>query len=126
MSEIRILVCGDRNWTDADRIKDMLSLLVSLAKVAGESVAVIQGGCRGADIIGRAAALDLGCYVEQYDADWDLHGKAAGPIRNLKMIEDGKPDLALVFHTDLFKSKGTKNMVKLLKKHKAPYVIVDH
>jgi hypothetical protein len=41
-------------------------------------------------------------------ADWANHGKAAGPIRNRKML-DLKPDLVLAFHADLTNSKGTKD-----------------
>lgn len=40
-----------------------------------------------------------------------LEGKAAGPIRNQRMLDDGKPDRVLAFPG----GRGTANMVKLAK-----------
>ena len=44
-----------------------------------------------------------------FPAEWKKHGKAAGPIRNRKMLQDGKPDLVLAFPG----GRGTANMVEL-------------
>jgi len=44
-------------------------------------------------------------------ADWEKYGKASGPIRNRKMFKLGQPDLVLAFHNDIYKSKGTNDMV---------------
>jgi hypothetical protein len=35
--------------------------------------------------------------VETYEADWESHGRAAGPIRNAKMLIEGKPDYVIAF-----------------------------
>lgn len=50
-----------------------------------------------------------------FPADWKQYGKAAGPIRNKQMLDEGQPDLVLCFHDDIEKSKGTKNMYELAK-----------
>ena len=42
-----------------------------------------------------------------YPADWDTHGRGAGPIRNKQMLEEGKPDLVIAFPG----GKGTANMI---------------
>lgn len=42
-----------------------------------------------------------------FEADWHTHGRAAGPIRNRRMIEEGKPDLVVAFPG----GRGTANMV---------------
>ena len=34
---------------------------------------------------------------EVYPADWRTHGRAAGPLRNARMIAEGKPDLVIAF-----------------------------
>jgi hypothetical protein len=48
-----------------------------------------------------------GIAVKEYPADWQKHGKAAGPIRNRQMLEDGKPDLVIAFSG----GRGTANMI---------------
>jgi hypothetical protein len=57
----------------------------------------------------------MGMHVMEFPADWDLHGKAAGPIRNRQMLL-AKPEIVIAFHDDLDSSKGTKDMVKIAKR----------
>ena len=106
---MRILVCGDRNWNNISSIKR------ELEKFSGD-VVIIHGAARGADSIAENIAKSLGFKVEAYPAKWDELGRAAGPIRNMQMLEEGKPDLVLAFHPDLSKSKGTANMVSIARK----------
>jgi hypothetical protein len=59
---------------------------------------VITGGCpTSADNIAIDWAVVHWVKFETYPADWDQHGRAAGPIRNQEMIDAGKPDTALGF-----------------------------
>lgn len=104
---MRILVCGDRNWSKKEVIRR------ELEKFPKETT-VIHGAARGADTLGGIVARELGFSVEEYPANWEKYGKAAGPIRNRQMLET-KPDLVLAFHHDLNKSKGTKHMLKIAK-----------
>lgn len=46
---------------------------------------VITGKCRGADSCGEAWARRFGLPVVDMPADWERHGRAAGPIRNRAM-----------------------------------------
>lgn len=52
-------------------------------------------------------ALARGITVEPHPADWKRHGRAAGPIRNQKMLEE-KPEMVVAFPG----GKGTADMVK--------------
>ena len=63
--------------------------------------------------------------LECYPADWDRHGKAAGPIRNQRMIDTGV-DLVVAFHDDLEHSKGTGHMVKIARLHGRPVWHLRH
>lgn len=132
MSE-RVLICGDRNWTNFEVILRELSR-VQLDR--GVEV-VIEGEngtyagfppnrrvVKGADLMGRAAAERLGIPVLPYAADWRKHGKAAGPIRNRQMLTEGKPTLVLAFHDFLDASKGTKDMVNAARNAGVPAQIV--
>ena len=104
---MRVLICGDREYFDSVWIKEVLDDLNEYLGVD----CVIEGECRGADRAGRIAAEGLGIPVEPYPADWDQYGKSAGPIRNRQMLKEGKPDLVLAFHSNIEKSKGTKDMI---------------
>jgi hypothetical protein len=114
----KILVCGDRNWSDYDIIRDHLSCLNS-------STIIITGGCRGADKLAEKAAIELGLEVQVFEAQWDLYGKSAGPIRNIAML-DQQPSLVLAFHDDIEHSKGTAHTVREARKRKIPIKIVTH
>ncbi len=107
-----VLITGDRDWDDPEMIKGILEGLMLTHNI----VRVIHGNCRGADKQGAVAADELGIPLTPYDADWDTHHRAAGPIRNQQMIDEGKPTLGLAFHDNLSKSKGTMDMVRRLRK----------
>ena len=106
---MKVLVCGDRNWTNKEAIRRELSKLPT-------DTVVIEGEARGADTLGRIVAEEIGFEFEAYPADWEQYGRAAGPIRNKEMLTEGKPDLVLAFHENIEKSKGTKNMIKIAQK----------
>ena len=105
----RVLVCGDRNWKDYDAID-------RLVKTLPKGSVIIQGMCRGADLMARRAAIKHGYKYEDYPADWSKYGRAAGPIRNKQMLDEGKPDIVYAFHPNISESKGTKDMVNQAKK----------
>lgn len=46
------------------------------------------------------------------------------PIRNKQMLDEGKPDLVLAFHTDIENSKGTKNMIYQAKKRGIKVILI--
>ena len=43
-----------------------------------------------------------------FPADWKTYGRAAGPLRNARMIAEGKPDLVLAFPG----GRGTADMTR--------------
>lgn len=114
---MKVLVCGDRNWTREVSIRKRLSKLP-------EDTVIIDGGARGADTLARVVAESLGLKVIEFPADWDRHGKAAGPIRNRQMLDE-KPGLVIAFHPDLSKSKGTADTVSEAKRRGIPVEIIS-
>ena len=61
-------------------IKDML--------VSWGATEVVSGGCfNSPDTFGEIAAMELNLPIKIFSPDWDLHGKAAGPIRNREMAK---------------------------------------
>lgn len=114
---MKVLVCGDRNWNDEGKIESRLRSLPP-------RTVVIEGEARGADEMARDVAIRLGLPVQKFPADWTLHGRAAGPIRNRKMLDEG-PDLVIAFHPDLSKSKGTADTVREAKRRGIPVEVIS-
>ena len=102
---MRVLICGDRNWTDVKAIEDYVRTLP-------KDTVVIEGEASGADSIARRVAEKYGLKVVAYVAQWTTYGRAAGPIRNRQMLEEGKPDIVVAFHNNIESSKGTKNCLR--------------
>ncbi len=105
-SIMKVVVCGSRDWNDIVIIRDRLVRLQDQFPDA----TIIEGGCDGADIMARRVSIAIGLDLVEFPANWTKHDKAAGPIRNIKML-DTKPSLVIAFHNDLSKSKGTKHIV---------------
>ena len=101
---MRVLVCGSRDWTDA-------ALILETLRGVAEVTVVIHGAATGADTLAGDAARTLGIHVLPFPADWERHGRAAGPIRNQQMLDEGKPVLVLAFSENLNSSRGTADMV---------------
>lgn len=99
---LRVIVCGSREWSDVEAVRREIDALP-------DDAIVIHGCCRGADLIADKLARERGLRVSQKPADWSKHGKAAGPIRNQKMLDESEPHLVIAFV--LPQSKGTWDMI---------------
>lgn len=104
-SKTIIVVSGDRNWTDISRVEK------TLKRFDAKSCVLIHGDCRGLDKMAGSVAAKLGFEVRTFPAQWDIYGRAAGPIRNVEMLKQ-KPNVIIIFHDNLEKSVGTKSFVK--------------
>jgi YspA, cpYpsA-related SLOG family len=112
-----VLCCGGRTYSNYGKVVDCLkSMDISL---------IISGGCRGADAISVAVAKSLGITFIEFHADWKKFGKSAGVLRNQKMLDEGKPDFVLAFHSDLKNGKGTLDMLQRVQKAGIPFKVID-
>lgn len=110
--DLRVLICGSRDWTDDRPILTILDGLLFLhncgfGTVTLEPLAIIEGGAKGADEIAAAWAetwkerepYEFGVprlTHEQYPADWythDYEGKTPVPCRHRRLAA-GVPCLA--------------------------------
>lgn len=73
---------------------------------------IIHGLALGVDKMAEDWGNLHACNIRRFKADWDTHGKAAGPIRNQQMIDQGKPDLIIAFPG----GRGTADMVERARK----------
>lgn len=115
---MKVLICGDRHWSDRGAICSWLCEL----KNRGYDT-VIEGEQRGADIIAREEADNMGITIKKFPAKWNRYGIAAGPIRNRQMLDE-KPDLVLAFHNDIVHSKGTADTIKEAQKRGIQVIII--
>lgn len=110
---MKILICGGRDFDDYKRVKAAVIMLAG-SRLEVEPDTIISGGASGADACAKRLA-EGGYYYQEFPANWDKHGKAAGPIRNKEMI-DQNPDVVLAFWNGV--SKGTANTIQLAKDKK--------
>lgn len=107
---MRVLVCGGRSYTNWLKVYTTLDALLE----EHGHLTVIHGGSSGADTL-----ASQWCAKRSYrhpkkiteirePADWVKHGKAAGPIRNARMLAEHAPELVVAFPGD----RGTADMVR--------------
>lgn len=102
-----ILACGSREWRDRNAVRLVLMCEPHAQGWDDQPITVITGGARGADSFAASAAMDMGYECIVIPADWETHGRAAGPIRNRQML-DRHPDLVVAFG----QGRGTDDCVR--------------
>lgn len=100
---VRILVTGSRNLEDYNLVRWAIAKTLD---EFGKDAVVVHGGARGADYLAGMAAQALDVPVEVHKADWENEGKAAGILRNRRMVDLGA-DVCLAF--PIGESRGTRD-----------------
>lgn len=141
---MRILVCGGRDFSDLStpekqknqKLRSQYSFVFEeLNKIVIEfskeynpddnwlptDITIISGGARGVDSTAIDFAICNFCPFVEFTADWQKHGRSAGPIRNQQMLEQGRPDLVVAFPGGV----GTADMVARAKKANIPVRIIN-
>ena len=116
---MRALVTGQREWSDRALIRRVLSRLPATGTV------VIHGGARGADRLASSVAREFGFAELEFRPDWRRFGKAAGVLRNQRMLDIGQPDIVFAFVVELASSRGTADMVQRARKAGVPVEVYD-
>ena len=102
---MKVLVCGGRNYADRDHLNAELDRL----HAERGFTQVIAGGARGADTLAEEWAKARGLPCDVYRADWKGLGRKAGPIRNERMLHEGRPALVVAFEG----GRGTAHMCRI-------------
>ena len=121
--EFRLIVCGGRNFADKNFVWETLGRIHSKRRIdllieGGQVTRDPVNGVIGADSIAWGWAVTWGVPVRTFAADWDRLGKAAGPIRNQQMLDEGLANGCLGFQG----GDGTLDM--LSRAHKAGITIM--
>lgn len=115
---MKILICGGRDFKDQERFDYEMDIIH--AKFIPTTI--ISGMARGADKMGVEYAKFHNLELEKFPALWDVHGRAAGPIRNQLMLDEGQPDLVIAFPG----GSGTAHMVRISKAAGVEVIQIDN
>ena len=127
-----VIVTASRDYTRALMINDWLD---GLYAEYGDELFIKQGGAKGGDKIAKEwcqSKWTHGKYhdhMRQFDAEWDVYGKAAGHLRNQQMLEEGHPvDLVLGFKDNFnwaLDKGGTEDMIRRGKDARIPSFVIQ-
>jgi CubicO group peptidase (beta-lactamase class C family) len=102
---MKILVCGGRDYENVSAVRHALTAL----HVKNPISLIIEGAALGADRLAREWAEISGVPVQTFEAEWKRYGRRAGPLRNKRMLDEGRPDGVVAFPG----GAGTANMIDL-------------
>lgn len=108
---MKVLVCGGRDYNDYDVFVEKMNQLFSTLSELGEITEIAHGGASGVDDMASDYAWQYRIPCRRFPADWKTHGKAAGPIRNAKMLKEFQPDVVVAFPG----GRGTGDMIQRAK-----------
>jgi hypothetical protein len=114
---MRLIIAGSRdlNPSTEDTFKYLYENKIS---DIGE---IVCGEAKGVDSAGKLFAEQYGIDVMSFPADWNTHGRAAGPIRNMQMADYA--DMLLLIWDG--KSRGSLNMKQnMIKRNKPVYEVI--
>lgn len=96
---MRILICGQRDFTDKKFLFDVMDDFVKHLPAGVTIEIVIEGGAKGADQLGRAWAIARGFEFQTFEADWDKYHRARAPFVTSKCLMKVNPIRCLHFIT---------------------------
>lgn len=109
---MQIMVTGSRHYTDRAAVARALASY--FPAYDGQPFVVLHGGATGADTFaGDFAERHEGMRTRSFPADWQRFGRAAGPLRTRRMVdelaqEDPRSCVVLAFGT----GRGTEFAVR--------------
>lgn len=108
---MKLIVAGSRHLTEKDIPKNVPQLVKD--KWGETPKLIIHGGCRGPDVL---ISKQFSIPHKVFKPDWNKYGRAAGPIRNEQMAQEGT-HLFIVWDG---KSRGSASMIREMSKLNKP------
>lgn len=113
---MKLCIFGSRDFTDYEIFKIVVGNYIANF---GQPTEIISGMAKGADFLAVKYALVNDLKLTEFPANWSLYGKSAGMVRNQQMAVYATHFLA--FWNG--ESKGTKNMIELVRQANKPLEI---
>ena len=105
--EFKVIIAGSRSFRDYGLLRAKTDILLSRKVSSLKQIVIISGHCNGADLLGERYAKEKKYRIETFLPQWELYGRAAGPIRNAEMARNA--DALIAFWDG--QSRGTENMI---------------
>ena len=106
---MKTIIAGSRDITWEEFVVQWNQIPKDIRRTITE---VVSGTARGPDQHGERIAARCRAPVKRFPAEWHLHGKKAGHLRNAKMALYA--DQAIIMWDG--ESKGTKHMISEMKR----------
>lgn len=115
-------IVGSRRRDSNEDFGLTVSAYLAIREIYGE-VRLVSGGCpTGGDHFAEMIAKQYGLTITIHYPNWELFGKAAGPIRNTKIARDCDVLLALVAPD---RTGGTEDTIKKTEKMGKKVIFVE-
>lgn len=101
---MKVIIAGSRNFYNYELLKSECDRILK----GLSDIEIVSGTAKGADTLGERYAVERGYKLTKFPANWNLHGKSAGHIRNREMAEYA--DMLICFWD--YRSRGSLNMIE--------------
>jgi hypothetical protein len=117
---MQLAIIGGRDFSDFELMKKHLEEIKGDLNM--KISAVISGGAKGADSLGKKWADENNVETLIFKAEWQIYGRGAGPVRNRKIIYHA--DFVIAFWDG--ESRGTANSINICKNTNTRYKIIKY
>lgn len=127
--DLGIVVTGSRDLHDYEWVKSILCTVI-LDYNLPKRVCLYEGEAAGLDLTAKRAGYIMEWKIEPFAADWKKHGKKAGLLRNIEMVD------ALIANEEIEKkvcvgfplpqSRGTVHCLKYAKERGLDVLVTDY
>lgn len=114
---MKLAIVGSRNFNNYAAICEGINIIVDDYSEISE---IVSGGAVGVDSLAALFAKDNAIPLIVFKPDWSTHGKAAGYLRNIEIVNYA--DFVLIFWDGV--SKGTKHDIDLCIKHSKEHKLI--
>lgn len=111
---MKLAIVGSRILPETD--ENLAKMTEIIRRNISGITEVVSGGARGADTLADRFARQEKIPFVLFEADWEKYHRAAGPLRNAKVVN--YCDKLIAFYINEEKSKGTRDAVKRAKAEK--------
>lgn len=118
---MKIAIVGSRDFNDFALLKMEVVDFIIKENLDKTPIVIVSGGARGADALAERLAEEMNWDKQIFLAQWSLHGKRAGFLRNKEIVENS--DALIAFRIN--QSKGTTHSIRLAKEKNIKVKVLD-